>query len=128
MYGIKLFAKKEKEPATLIQTIRICNPDIGMEFGIEKCDMLMMKSGKRQITKGIELPTQERIRTIGRKENYMYLGILKADTIKKAEMKEKKNKRLPQKFLDTKLCNRNLIKGISTWTVSFVRYSGTFLK
>ena len=48
-----------------------------------------MKSGKREITEAIELPNQERIRMLGEKENYMYLGILKADTIKHVEMKEK---------------------------------------
>ena len=40
----------------LIQTIRIYSQNIGMEFGIEKCALLIMKSGRRQITEGIELP------------------------------------------------------------------------
>ena len=31
-----------------------------MEFGIEKCAVLIMKSGKRQTTEGIELQNQER--------------------------------------------------------------------
>ena len=48
-----------------------------------------MKSGKREITEGIVLPNEERIRTLREKENYKYLGILEADTIKPAEMKEK---------------------------------------
>ena len=30
--------------------VRIYSQDIGMEFGIEKCAMLVMKSGKRHIT------------------------------------------------------------------------------
>ena len=53
-----------------------------MEFGIEKCAMLIMKSGKRQITEGTELPNQERNRTLGEKEDYKYLVILEVDTIK----------------------------------------------
>ena len=36
----------KKELPTLIQTIRIYKQDIGMEFNIEKCVVLMMKSGK----------------------------------------------------------------------------------
>ena len=43
---IKLFAKYEKKLETLIHAIRIYSQDIGMEFGIEKCAMLVMKSGK----------------------------------------------------------------------------------
>ena len=46
MDNIKLFAKKEKELETLIKTIIIYNQDIRMEFGIEKCAMLIIKSGK----------------------------------------------------------------------------------
>ena len=46
MDDIKLFAKKEKEQETLIHAIRIYSRDIGIEFGIEKCAMLVMKSGK----------------------------------------------------------------------------------
>ena len=56
-----------------------------MECGREKCGMLIMRSGKRQITEGIELPNQERIRTFGKKGN---LGILEANTIKQAEKKK----------------------------------------
>ena len=48
-----------------------------------------MKSGKRHMTEGIELPNQEKIRTLREKETYKYLGILEADTIKQEEMKEK---------------------------------------
>ena len=53
-----------------------------MEFGLEKCAMLVMKSGKRHITDGMELPNQDKIRTLGVKETYKYFGILEADTIK----------------------------------------------
>ena len=41
-----------------------------MEFGIENCAKLIMKSGKRAITEVIELPNQKSIRTFGEKENY----------------------------------------------------------
>ena len=92
MDNIKLLAKNEKELENMIWTIRICSQDTGMEFGIEKCVMLIKKSGKRQIIEGIEEPNQERIRTLKEKKNYKYLGILKANTIKEAGMKEKKKK------------------------------------
>ena len=59
-----------------------------MEFGIEKCAMLVMKSGKRHMTDGMELPNHERIRTLEEKETFTYLGILEADTIKQVQMKD----------------------------------------
>ena len=46
MGDIKLFAENEKELETLIHTSRIYSQDIGMEFGIEKCALLIRKSGK----------------------------------------------------------------------------------
>ena len=90
-----------------------------------------MKSGKRQLTDGMELPNKDKIKTLAENETYKYLGILEADTIKQMEMKEKIQKeylRRTRKLLKTKLNNRNLIKGINTWAVPLVRYSGPFLK
>ena len=117
--------KIKKELETLIHAVRIYSQDIGIEFGIEICAMSVMKSGKRHMTDGMELPNQYRIRTLGENETYKYMGILEADTIKQVEMKEKiKNKyvRRTRIQLETKLCGRNLIKRINTWAVSLVRY------
>ena len=44
--------------------------------------MIMIKSRKRQITEGIELSPQERVRTLEEKEKYKYLQMLKAVNIK----------------------------------------------
>ena len=131
MDDIKLFAKNEKELKTLIHAVRIYSQDIGMEFGIEKCAMLVMESGKRHMTDGMELPNHHRIRTLGENETYKYLVILESDTIKQVQMKDmirKEYLRRPRKLLETKLSSRNLIKGINTWAVPIVRFSGPFLK
>ena len=63
--------------------------DIGMEFGIEKYAMLVMKSGKQHMTEKVELPNQVVIRTFGETDIYKYLGISEADTIKQVEIKLK---------------------------------------
>ena len=89
MDDIKLFAKIEKELETLIHTVRIYSQDIGLEFGIERFAMLVMKSGKRHLRDGMELPNQDKIRTLGENETYKYFGILEADTIKQVEIKNK---------------------------------------
>ena len=71
------------------------------------------------------------IRMLGENETYKYLGILEADTIKQGERKYKIRKEYlmrTRKLLGTKLTSRNLIKGINTWSVPLVRYSGPFLK
>ena len=56
---------------------------------------------------------------------------MEADTIKQVEMKDKIKKeylRRTRKLLETKLSCRNLIKGINTWAVPLIRYSGPFVK
>ena len=65
-----------------------------------------------------------------RNETYKYLGILEANPIKQVEMKEKNKKeylRRTRKLLETQLYCRKLIRGIKTWVVPLVRYSGPFL-
>ena len=69
MDDIKLFAKNEKKLETLLQTVRIYHQDIGMEFGIDKCAMLVLKTGKYDRR---NLPNQEKIRTLGEKDTCEY--------------------------------------------------------
>ena len=121
MDDIKSFAKNERELETLLRAVRIYSQDVGMEFGNEKCAMLVMKRGKRHMTDGIELPKHDKIRTLEENETYKYLGILEADTIKQVQMKDtirKEYLRRTRKLLETKLSSRNLIKRINTWAVT----------
>ena len=89
MDDIKLFSKNEKELKSLIHTVRIYSQGIGMEFGMEKCAQLVMKSGKRHLTDRIEIPNQDKIRMLAENETYKYFGNLEVGTIKQVEMKDK---------------------------------------
>ena len=42
------------------------------------------------MTEGTEVPNREKIRTLGEREIYKYLRVLKVDSIRQADMKEKK--------------------------------------
>ena len=60
----------------------------------------------------MELPNQDKIRTLAENETYKYLGILEADTIKQVEMKDRIQKeylRRTRKLLETTLSCQNLI-------------------
>ena len=57
----KLFAKNEKELVTWLPAVRVYSPDIGIEFGLEKYSLLIRRSENREMTKGIELPNQDKI-------------------------------------------------------------------
>ena len=53
-----------------------------MEFGIKKCAMHKILSGKSETIGRIDLPNQEIILRHKEEENYKYLRALYADTIK----------------------------------------------
>ena len=61
-----------------------------MELSIEKYAILIMKNGKRQIMEEIELPNQEKIRTLGKKENYKSSGSGHHQTIRDERKDEKR--------------------------------------
>ena len=49
-----------------------------MEFGTEKCVMLVIEKGKIVKSVGIELPDGKVIKSLQESESYKYLGILEA--------------------------------------------------
>ena len=93
-----------------------------MEFGIKKCDVIIMNRGKVKSTDGIELPSGEKIREI--EGGYKYLRILEYDRVKEQEMKDKfRNEyfRRAKSILKSKLNRRNKIMALNTWAVSILR-------
>ena len=68
MGNIKLFAKNEKELETLIQALTIYSQDIGMEFIIDKCTILMW-SGKQHMTERIKLPNKKELECSEKKKH-----------------------------------------------------------
>ena len=78
----------------------------------------------------MELPNHNKIRTFEENETYKYLSILEANTSKQVEMKDKIEKKSLSrtKNYSRQISRRNLMKGINTWAVLLVRYSGPFLK
>ena len=97
--------KKWKRTGNFNTRIRIYSRDIWMEFGIERCAMRVMKSGKWHLTDGMELPNQDKIRTPAENEICKYLSILEVDTIIQVERKNKIQKeyiRRTRKLLEAK--------------------------
>ncbi|CAB4009493.1 Hypothetical predicted protein [Paramuricea clavata] len=89
MDDLKLFGKNKEQIDSLVKTVHIVSKDIGMEFGIKKCGiMLVMKRGKIVECNGIQLPDEETIKSV-EEDGYKYLGILELDKIMEGEMKRK---------------------------------------
>ena len=60
---------------SLVQRVRVFSEDIGMEFGIEKCAMLVMGKGKIVKSVGIELADGKVIKSLQDGESYKYSGM-----------------------------------------------------
>ena len=117
MDDLKLYSRNEKELDSLVQTIHIFSKDIGMEFGIKKCAMLVTEKGKIVKSVGIELPDCKVIKSLQEGESYKYLGILEAERYLGEEMKLKVSKehfRRFKKVLKTKLNSGDLVQRVNT--------------
>ena len=113
-----------------MQTVRAFSEDIRMEFGIEKCAMLVIEKGKIVKSVGIELPDGKVIKSLQEVESYKYLGILEADKFLEEKMKLNVSKEYIRRFrkvLKLKLNGGNLVCGVNTWALSFIRYSAAFV-
>ena len=115
MDDLKLYGRHEKKINSLVHSVRLFCSDIGIDFGIEKCAMMVMKKGKLVSSEGIRLPDGRIIRSIGDYvEGYKYLGVLEADDIIHDEVKiiiKKEYSRRVKKTLSSKLNAGNVIKG-----------------
>ena len=130
MDDLRLYSQSEKGLDSLVQTVRVFSEDIGMEFGIEKCAMLVMETGKIVKSVVIELPDGKVIKSLQEGESYKYLGILEADKVLKEKIKLNVSKeyiRSLRKVLKSKLNGGNLVCGVNTWAVSLLRYSAVFV-
>ena len=59
MDDLKLIGKSDAQMDSLVQTVFTFSEDIGMEFGLKKCEVVILKKGKLVKFDGIYLPNQE---------------------------------------------------------------------
>ena len=130
MDDLKLYSRSEKGLDSFVLIVRVSSEDLGMEFGIEKCAMLVMEKGKIVKSVGIEFPGAKVIQSLQEGESYKYLGISEADKFLEEKMKLNVSKeyiRRLRKVLKSKLNGGNLVRGVNTWAVSLLRYSAAFV-
>ena len=107
----KLFGKSYKQIDSLLQTVHTFSTDIGMEFGIKKSGVLVLKRGKIVKMEGVVLPDGQVMKEI-EDRGYRYLGILETDELKEKEMKDlfsKEYKCRLKLVLKSKLSGKNKI-------------------
>lgn len=88
MDDLKLYGRDERELNSPVNTVRVFSTDTGMEIGLKKCGVLVMKRGKVVEFVGKDLPDGERMKTVS-EDGYKYLGVLELDGVLNDEMKVK---------------------------------------
>ena len=76
-----------KKGIGLVSTLQIFTKDFGMEFGMKKFDVLVLKRRKAVSSEGVEMSNGERIIEVV-EDRYKYLCVLQYNTIKESPMKE----------------------------------------
>ena len=92
MDDLKLYTKSKRALDSLIQTVQIFSKDIGMQLGIDKSAILVMKKGKIVQSDGTELPNEEVIKSLEEGQSHKYLGVLETDEVMVNEIKDKVKK------------------------------------
>ena len=131
MDDLKVYGKNETELETLLNSVRIFSNDICMEFGINKCGILVMKRGELIKSEGMMIPPDEIIKEIDTEDGYKYLGVLEADTMKEKKMKDilkEEYLRRIRSIMKSKLNSKNVISAINSRAISIIRYSAGIIK
>ena len=88
MDDLKLYARNQDELDSVVTLVKNYSSDIGMEFGMSKCQTVQLKRGKRLRGDGLTLPDGEVMKDVD-ENGYKYLGVLQKDSILAKEMKQK---------------------------------------
>ena len=130
MDDLKLYGKNREELDALARVVHKFSTDIRMEFGIDKCAVLVLKAGVKEEVMGFVLPDGQLVKEVDEK-GYRYLGVLEGAAIKTKEMKDLiRNEYLRRVKLvaRSKLYAGNLVKALNVWAVSVVRYTAGVLE
>ena len=80
MDNLKFYGLSEAELEKLVNIVQVFFRDIGMEFGIDKCAVLLLKYGVRIDCEDIVLPDDQVMGEIVERE-HKYLGVLEGADI-----------------------------------------------
>ena len=124
MDDLKLYGSNDIEIDSLVEVIKIVSGNIGMQFGIDKCDVLKMKRGQQVHCEGIDFGDGTVIEEADG-EGYKYLGILGGHDTCQEKMKDKVQKEYYKRVravLNSNLNGGNVTNAINIWAVATVLY------
>ena len=126
MDNLKLYGKNDYELEGLLRTVKAFSDDIGITFGLDKCDRATFIRGKLKSTSLIVLDIDTKIKELDQEETYKYLGTEEGDGIQHGKIKEKiriECYRRVRAVMQSELNAKNKSESISTLAIPVVSYS-----
>jgi len=122
---LKLYSKSEADMSTLVNAVRIFSEDIQMNFGFDKCAVLVINRGRAVESDDLVLPGGT-IEALPLTSSYKYLGVLEASDFQHQEVKSTiitTYKQCLRAILQSKLNGHNQIIAINGLAIPAVRYT-----
>ena len=114
---LKPYERSDREMKSLINVVQVFPQDaVGMEFGMDKGALLVLKQGVKVHCEGIVLPDDQ---VMGEVEEG-------ADIMHKEKVKQE-YLRMVKLVVRSKSCGRNLIRVINAWPIDVLKYSAAIL-
>ena len=116
MDDLMVYGKDKPQIESLLSTVQLISQDIGMEFRIKKCGVVVLKRGKLCESEGIKLINGQTIKEVD-DEGFKYLGILEFDKFKEREITEIFRTEYLRRFkllMKSQLNGKNMIKAANT--------------
>ncbi|KAL1448319.1 hypothetical protein WDU94_012418 [Cyamophila willieti] len=126
MDDLKLYAQNESQLQNQLEIVSNVSNDIGMTFGLEKCNVLNIKRGKVTHTNNIKLSDSTELQSLENDQTYKYLGMQQNLNINETESKEQFIEKFTKRvkiIMNTELYSRNKIQAINAWAVPTITYT-----
>ena len=126
MDDIELLAKGEDNLKRQILLVESFSRDIGMTFGLDKCNTLHLKRGKAVNDGSVRLQGGGVIEHLVEGQTYTYLGMQVRDKLQNSHIKDKlraEYKSRLKKIWSSELNARNKVKATNTFAVPVLSYS-----
>lgn len=130
MDDLKLYAANNSQLQTMLRLAHQLSQDIGMTFGVKKCQTVTVERGRLKEAPEVRLD-QETVISSMSENPYRYLGILQTNKVEHQKIKEVLTKEFEKRLRNTlksRLNSNNLTKAINSYAIPVLQYSFGIVK
>lgn len=126
MDDLKIYASNNTQLQDILKVVHSISQDIGMTFGLSKCQIVNVHKGKVVNAPEVELDGMIISAMATNGDPYKYLGFLQTNKMEHKKMKQTLTNQFHARLkavLRTKLNSKNLVKAINSYVIPILAYS-----